>query len=280
MTTNSAKTGELGLAARCARALMDRHGIPRYRQSPWLADAFGLSYSQAHRRMNGTSPWSLDDLERLGTLLGETLTEVVTLDPDAGAVAGVLRIGPATAIECRLWIGEVVRDPRPDAFVATRAGSSWVAQLAGQGGPDAAYRIKRLEARPSVSPTRVIAVLDDDPDVTDSVCAHLQASGFEARPYYKTADLAAAAKVERHDGFVIDWIVGRSSTHDLIADLRSEDPSCPIFVLTAQVSAGVVDEAAIAEAVQRLNITFSEKPIRMPILSATLARACAAAPAA
>jgi ActR/RegA family two-component response regulator len=256
---------------------MDRHGIPRYRQSPWLADAFGLSYSQAHRRMNGTSPWSLDDLERLGTLLGETLTEVVTLDPGAGSVAGVLRVGPDTAIDCRIWLGDPVHDPRTGALIAIRSGSSWVAQVAGPGGSGGAFRIKRLEATPSDSPTKVIAVLDDDRDVTDSVCAHLQASGFEARPFYTTADLAAAAKVKRHDGFVIDWIVGPSSTHDLIADLRSEDPSCPIFVLTAQVSAGVVDEAAIAEAVQRLNITFSEKPIRMPILSATLARAFSAA---
>ena len=277
MTTTSSASGEVPLAARCARALMDRHGIPRYRQSPWLADAFGLSYSQAHRRMNGTSPWTLDDLERLASRFGETLADVVAGNPGGDSVAGVMRIGPVTAIECRIWLGDVVQDPRPDAFVATRAGASWVAQLASQCGSEAVHRIRKIEATPGDVATKVIAVLDDDPDVTDSVCAHLQASGFDAQPFYRTADLAAAAKLRRHDGFVIDWIVDRSSTHDLIAELRSEDPSCPIFVLTGQVSAGVVDEAAIAEAVQRLNFSFGEKPIRMPILSATLARAFAAA---
>jgi ActR/RegA family two-component response regulator len=271
---------ELPAAARCARALLDRHGIPRYRQSPWLADAFGLSYSQAHRRMNGASPWSLDDLERLGALLGETLAEVVTLREgasDGGMVKGLLRIGAATSIDCRLWLGDAIQDPRPDSLVACRAGGCWVAQLAGQCAGEVAYRIERLEAEPGDGPRKVIAVLDDDRDLTDSVCAHLQASGFEARPFYRTDDLATAARSQNHDGFVIDWIVGDASTHDLIATLRSKDGSCPIFVLSAQVSAGRVEEAAIAEAVQRLDITFSEKPIRMSILSATLARAFAAA---
>ena len=43
------------LAVICVRALMDRHGLPKYRQSAWLADALGLSYSQAHRRMTGAT---------------------------------------------------------------------------------------------------------------------------------------------------------------------------------------------------------------------------------
>ena len=59
--------------------------------------------------------------------------------------------------------------------------------------------------------------------------------------------------------------------------LRAQDTSCPIIVLTAQVLTGVVHEADIAEAVTALNLVFSEKPVRMSILSATLTRAFAAA---
>ena len=33
------------LAVRCVRALMERHGLPKYRQSAWLAEAVGLSYA-------------------------------------------------------------------------------------------------------------------------------------------------------------------------------------------------------------------------------------------
>ena len=59
----------------------------------------------------------------------------------------------------------------------------------------------------------------------------------------------------------------------LIATLRAQDATCPIIVLTAQVVAGVVQESEIAEAVASFNFDFAEKPVRMTILSASLARA-------
>ena len=68
------------LAVQCVRALMERHGLPKYRQSAWLADATGLSYSQAHRRMTGTSTWSLEDIARVAELFGESLADVVSVD--------------------------------------------------------------------------------------------------------------------------------------------------------------------------------------------------------
>jgi DNA-binding response OmpR family regulator len=86
----------------------------------------------------------------------------------------------------------------------------------------------------------------------------------------------ASAKLRRHDGYVIDWIVGDESALPLIAALRAQDATCPIIVLTAQVLAGVVDEVDIADAVKNFNLGFSEKPVRMSILSAMLARSFAA----
>ena len=47
-------------------------------------------------------------------------------------------------------------------------------------------------------------------------------------------------------------------------------------MLTAQVLAGVVQESEIAQAVANFNFVFAEKPVRMAILSASLARAFAA----
>ncbi len=264
------------LAVRCVRALMERHGLPKYRQSPWLADAFGLSYSQAHRRMNGASTWTLEDLERVGALFGETLVQVVTLDPVQGSVPGAMKIGSA-ALDCQLWLGEVVTNPRPDSLVAISTATGWTAVLAGEANEGIAYRIERLEAKPSLATRKVIAVLDDDQDLTNSICAHFESSGYDARPFYKTADLASSAKAQRFDGFVIDWIVGESSTLKLIAALREEDATAPIVVLTAQVLMGMVDETDIAEAVKTFGLVFSEKPVRMSILSATVALGFAAA---
>ena len=263
------------LAVRCVRALMERHGLPKYRQSPWLADALGLSYSQAHRRMTGSSTWTLEDLERVGALFRETLLQVVTLDPVQGSVPGAMKVGSAT-LDCQLWLGEVITNPRPDSLVAISTAAGWTAVLAGEANEGVAYKIERLEAKPSTTARKVIAVLDDDQDLTNSICAHFESSGYDARPFYKTADLASSAKAQRYDGFVIDWIVGESSTRKLIASLREVDATAPIFVLTAHVLLGMVDETDIAEAVKTFGLVFSEKPVRMSILLASVAVAFAA----
>jgi ActR/RegA family two-component response regulator len=260
------------LAVRCVRRLFERHGLPKYRQSPWLADALGLSYSQAHRRMNGTSPWTLEDLERVGAMFGEGLADVVAPERGRGFIDGRMKIGGAD-LDCRLWLGETIADAKPNALVAVSTAAGWTALLAGEAGDQSMYRVERLETATGTAARPVIAVLDDDEDLTNSICAHFNASGYDARPFYRTADLLARAAVERHDGFVIDWIVGETSTLALIASLRERDAASPIVVLTGQVMMGVVDEADIAAAVKTYGLAFSEKPVRMSILSATLALA-------
>src|SRR5665213_997172 len=257
------------------RALMERHGLPKYRQSAWLASATGLSYSQAHRKMNGGSGWTLEELERVGELFGETLAEVIAFGQGAGSVHGVMKIGSAS-LDCQMWIGDRVKSLGSESVVAVRTSSGWAAVSASEVADAVAYKVERLEAKPSATVRKVIAVLDDDHDLTNTICAHLDESGgYEARPIYKTSDLLSSVKVQRFDGFVIDWIVGETSTLKLIAALRAQDAACPIIVLTAQVLSGVVDEADIAEAVQTFDLVFSEKPVRISILSATLSRAFA-----
>ncbi|MDQ6629469.1 MAG: hypothetical protein M3Z29_13660 [Pseudomonadota bacterium] len=267
-----AETDPLPLAVRCVRALLERHGLPKYRQSPWLADALGLSYSQAHRRLNGTSIWTLEDLARVGALLGESLADVVKSAQQSAAVPAVARFGAAT-FDCRLWIGERLAHTVPSQVVAVSTGSGWQAVLASDALQQPAYAIDRLEASPSKGTRKIIAVLDDDRDLTNSMCAHFEASHYDARPFYKTADLVSSAKVQRYDAFVVDWLVGETSTLKLIAELRAQDSACPIIVLTAQVVSGMAKEDEIADAVKRHDLLFSEKPVRMPILSAILTRA-------
>lgn len=98
---------------------------------------------------------------------------------------------------------------------------------------------------------------------------------YDARPFYKIADLLASAAAQSFDGYIVDWIVGETSVVKLIASLREKDPKSPIVVLTAQVLTGVVEEADIADAVKRYDLVFSEKPVRTSILTATLTRSFA-----
>ena len=264
------------LAVACVRALMERHGLPKYRQSAWLADATGLSYSQAHRRMTGASTWSLEDIARVAELFGESLADVVSLAAPRTSVPGVMHMG-TTRLPVQLWIGEAVDKPNPDAVVAVQTSSGWTALTASEATEGVVYRIERLEARPTLAARKVVAVLDDDQDLTNSICAHFEASGYDARPFFTIAELLSGLDARRFDGYVVDWIVGETSALKLIAAIRAKDASCPIVVLTAQVMSGVVDEADIADAVKRFGLVFHEKPVRTSILTATLARAFGAA---
>ena len=220
--------GDPSLAARCVRALLERHGLPRYRHSPWLADALGLSYSQAHRRMSGAAPWTLEELEQVGALFGERLADVVG-PSRLPMVSGVVRVG-AGVLECQLQLGEAIESPHPNSLVAVKTSSGWIALCASEANDQPTYKIERLEAAPGNAVRRVVAILDDDKDLTNSICAHFNATGYEARPFYKTADLLSSARIQHFDGFIIDWIVGETSTLKLIADLRAQSASCPIVV--------------------------------------------------
>ena len=143
------------LAVSFVRALMERHGLPKYRQSAWLADAMGLSYSQAHRRMTGASPWSLEDLAKVAALFGESLSELVSAGQPRASVPGIMDVGGAR-LACQLWLGDAVDQPRSDSLVAVKTSSGWSAVLASESSEGIAYRIERLEARP------VAAAPDDD----------------------------------------------------------------------------------------------------------------------
>jgi len=73
--------------------------------------------------MTGASAWSLEDLERVGSLFGETLAQVVSLDSAPGSVPGSLKVG-STSVGCRLWLAAFVDHPeqfiprafRPESF--------------------------------------------------------------------------------------------------------------------------------------------------------------------
>lgn len=251
----------------------------KYRQSAWIADVLGLSYSQAHRRMNGQSPWSLEDLSRVAERVGESLADVVALGDRGGddaSVRGVLLVG-SSRLECRLWLGPVLQATSPETVVAVQTGSGWTALAAREATDQVTYAVDRLEARPSSAARKVIAVLDDDQDLTDSICAHFSQSGYDARPFYRAEKLVSDAAAQKFDGYVVDWIVGGTDVQKLVASLRAQDASCPIIVLTGQVETGVVAETDIAEAVQRYDLMFNEKPVRTSILAAMLGRAFAPA---
>ena len=261
------------LAVVYARSLLERQGLAKYRHSSWLANALGLSYAQAHRRLNGTSPWSLEDLAQLASMFGESLSDLFAAAESQTAVTALLQTG-GEMIPCQVWLGDPIATPARGSVYAVRSTAGWiVATMADRLAGDA-FSITRLLARPAGHRRPTVAVLDDDRDITDSLVSSFDSLGYSARPFYRAADLLAASSTT-YDGFVLDWVVGEGTVLELVRSLRASNASCPIIILTAQVATGVVKETVIAEAMQHYNLLFCEKPVRASILAAMLSRAFA-----
>ena len=261
------------LASVCVRALLDRHGVPRHKHSPVAAEVLGISYSQAHRKVQKDSPWSLEELKRFAEHFGESLPELVSF-ASAEASQGAVLLAGVARVPCRIWVGEEVSVPPPGSLVAVRVSSEWIVVAAsGDKVPPPAYGVRRLLVQESRPTTRRVAVLDDTQDQTDTVVAYLRDSGFEAAPFYSTKELEAELRVRPFDAYLIDWLVGADDTRSLIASIRQNDPKCPIGVLTGQFKTGRAEAADVAAAVKSYKLLFFEKPLPLPIITAQLTQA-------
>ena len=97
--------GQSSLAALCIRALLDRAALPRHRHSAHIAGLLKLSYHQAHRRMTGSAPWSLEELQAVAAHHGETLVDLFGEQKSADYETALLIAGPLR-VTCRLWPGQ------------------------------------------------------------------------------------------------------------------------------------------------------------------------------
>jgi DNA-binding response OmpR family regulator len=135
--------------------------------------------------------------------------------------------------------------------------------------------VQRLVMQPPGAHAPSVAVLDDDAETADNLCAHLSASGYQTSPFYTVATLRSAMAQRRHDGYVLDWIVGDETVRELIGQIRADCPVTPILVLTGQVGSGRVNESAVATALATYGLLYFEKPVRLAIISAALAQGLA-----
>lgn len=106
------------------RALMERRGIAKRRQCKELTHILQLSFSQAHRKLTGISPWTLDQLRRISDHFNEPLSMLDTVanpgatssargDGDHGGSAGTvlhdaLFVVGGRELPCSAWIGAPV----------------------------------------------------------------------------------------------------------------------------------------------------------------------------
>ena len=248
------------LASLCVRALLDRSGVPRHRQSAHLAALLQMSYHQAHRRMLGTAPWVVDELQAVAAHHGETLVDLFGQQKASDYENGVLIAGPLR-VSCRLWPGPQVVMHRPGDLIAIKGGAEWVVMVAGDAHTPQACSVRRLIIDQKPDRPRRVAVLDDDVDVARGLASGLAAQGFEALPFATSVQLEAALQAGSFDGYVVDWILGRGTAYELLSKLRALSPTAPIALLTGKLGTPEVDEKAMASAIQQLSLLFMQKPV-------------------
>ena len=252
--------GQTSLAAQCIRDLLDRAALPRHRHSAHIAGLLKLSYHQAHRRVTGSAPWSLEELQAVAAHHGETLVDLFGEQKSADYETAVLIAGPLR-VTCRLWPGQPLAQHRPGDLIALKGGSEWVVMVAGDTPTPQACTVRRLIIEPKPDRPRRFAILDDDLDIARGLAAGLIELGFEATAFATEAQLEAALQFDSFDGYVIDWVLANGTAEALVAKLRSQSATCPIALLTGKAGSKEFDEKALVAAIEQHGLLFLQKPV-------------------
>jgi len=119
-----------------------------------------------------------------------------------------------------------------------------------------------LEAAKSIMPQRelaapipVIAVVDDDPAVCNSLKFSLELEGFAVRAYRSGREFLAAAAFRDCNCFIIDQRMPGMSGMELIAELRLRKISTPAILIISQPNKVLSARAAEAR------VPVVEKPL-------------------
>jgi len=257
--------------AACAKALLERHAVPRHRQAPLLAEVLDKSPPHAYRLLKGETPWSLELLERLGRHFGEELGDVVSFGLSDTSTPALLTVDQAR-LPCRIWLDERAQDAPAGALVAERVGGDWVVSLHKHRGPVGGKLVRRLVVQPPSAIWRV-AVLDDQATTADSLTTALKEAGFEAEAFYSEEAVRKAMAQSSFDAYLLDWIVGAGDARRLVALIREQDAECPIGVMTGEIDTGRAVETELRDAMKQYGLFFIEKPFRPMLVAAQLSQA-------
>ena len=262
----------LPLASRFIRSLLLRHKVAVMRHVTSVADILGFTYTQVHRRMNGSVAWEIEEIQRVGEHFGETLDEVFAGGKGEPFIAGWFALD-GERLRCELFLGDFVAEPARNALVATWDGAHWIAALAVNAPHGRKRVVERLQIRRDAAARRV-AILDDNEDEARTLAEFLVAQGCEADAFTTMEALVGKMTLRRYDAYVLDWIVSDRSVIELVAMLRSENSATPIAILSGRLADGDI-ERDVAEALATYRLLFFEKPTRPALVASQLLHAFA-----
>ena len=118
------------------------------------------------------------------------------------------------------------------------------------------------------NPPPVVAVVDDDPAVCNSLKFSLELEGFKVRIFAGGADVLGTRDVGNCDCFVIDQRMPGLSGLDLIGKLRDRHIAAPAILIISEPSAALSARAAKAQ------VPIVEKPFLGNALLDRIHEAC------
>jgi CheY-like chemotaxis protein len=252
------------------RDLFVRFRVPRRSRSKVVEEVLKLSYHAAHRRVTGAIPWAIEEIEALAEHFGTNLAELVMGEHLRTAQNGECLVGKHR-VPCRFVLGPEA--DRHSTLVAVQEGGTWLVLCRAEAEGKEAKAVSQVQLQPPPQKRWRIAVLDDSPEVTESVCSYLASIGFEACGFTTLESLVEALASATYDGYILDWLIDKESVARLIARIRSRDQACPIVVLTGKVRDGMVDAEDIARELATNRASYFEKPAPTPIIAAQLSQA-------
>jgi two-component system, LuxR family, response regulator FixJ len=131
--------------------------------------------------------------------------------------------------------------------------------------------IRATEMTPQASPmdqTPIVAVVDDDPAVCNSLKFSLELEGFSVRTYREAGELLGAADLAACNCFVVDQKMANMTGLALIAQLRDRQITAPAILIISQPSLALSARAATA------NVPIVEKPLLSNALLDRIREAC------
>ncbi|WP_333988482.1 response regulator [Burkholderia gladioli] len=117
-----------------------------------------------------------------------------------------------------------------------------------------------------------VAVVDDDPAITEQICSYLNRTGFIAKGYTSYRSFLAELKSASFDAVIIDWLLDGITARYPIEEIISSAPAPLVYLLTGKIATGEASEVEMAEIIQKYDISALEKPLRLPWLVADLNR--------
>ena len=279
MTTEATLADSLAVADR-VRALMVRHGIGKRQQTTELCRILDLSFSQGHRKLRGSSPWTLAQIRKVAEAFGEPPTQLFASQEHTSGSSGarpreaMLNMGPFEG-PCVAWIGEPLGPYERAEFVAYGEGDRWrIVRCDGVPGAHA-HEVLKIEIHPRRGEAHrpVIAVVDSDHAASQALCDYLAQNGFSAAAYDRLDEFADALRTRAFDAVVTDWLFhGYTAAAAIEAVRRSPQPDAPIVLLTGDRLTGKASESEISEVIRRFDVACYEKPARLAILVADLSK--------